>query len=105
MASIVDGINLKRSQDRRVKLTETQRKEIYNKYNVIGGYSQRGLASEYGVSRRTITFIIDPKKLEENKKRLEERGGWKTYYNKDEHSKACKDLREYKRELIKNGEL
>lgn len=51
--------------DRRRKLTEEQKKEIFE--NKLG-LSQRKLAAMYEVSRRTIQFILDPEKLIENKK-------------------------------------
>jgi len=86
--------------DRRIKLTDAERVEIFqNKDNL----SQRALARQYGVSRRTIVFILDPSKLEANKQRRKERGGWQQYYNKEEHREATKEHREYKKELYKNG--
>ena len=59
----------------------------------------------YGVSRRTIQFILDPEKLLENKKRRAERGGWKQYYDKDAHTEAIKEHRSYKQELYLNKEI
>lgn len=103
MVHRADKFNLSETQDRRVKLTSTQKEEIVYKYNVVGNYSQRSLALEYGVSRRTIQFILNPDKLVENKKRREERGGSKIYYNKEKHTEAVRNLREYKRELEESG--
>jgi len=99
-----EKINLKETQMRNAKLTSEQRAEIAKKY-ATGKYSQRGLASEYGVSRRLIQFIIDPKKHEENLKRRDERGGSKQYYVKEKHTKAMREHRQYKQGLFLKGEL
>jgi transposase-like protein len=87
------------------KLTQEQKEEIYKRYNIDGDVSQRQLAREYGVSRRLITFIIDPKKHEENLQRRKEAGGSKKYYDKDKHKEAIKKHRRRKQELYLNGEL
>ncbi len=97
-------IKLKETQKRSVKLTSEQRAEIAKKYST-GRYSQRGLASEYGVSRRLVQFIIDPKKHEENLKRRDERGGSSQYYVKEKHTKAMREHRQYKQGLFLKGEL
>jgi hypothetical protein len=94
-----DKTLLPRDKDRRVKLTDVQREQI--KEN-IEGLSQRKLADKYGVSRRMIAFIVDPSKLEENKKRREERGGWKQYYNKEEHTFATREHRHYKQKIMQS---
>lgn len=91
----------KTSHDRRMKLTEEQKDKIRAEV----GKSQRKLAEEYGVSRRTIQFILSPEKLLENKKRRLERGGWKQYYNKDKYSQEMKEHRRYKQELYLKGEI
>lgn len=88
--------------DRRVKLTPEDKVEI--KKNLLG-LSQRELARKYGVSRRTIQFILDPAKLEENLKRRQERGGSKRYYNKEDHAKSIREHRRYKQELKLKGEI
>ena len=88
--------------DRRIKLTDEQRQEIrVNKENL----SQRKLAIKYGVSRRLITFILDPNKHEENKKRRAERGGTKIYYDKEKNREVKKEHRKYKQELFLKGEI
>lgn len=99
-----EKINLSETQRRNTKLTTAQRKEIFDKYTT-GRYSQRALATEYGVSRRLVTFIIDPTKHEENLKRRDERGGSMQYYNKDKHTEAIREHRRYKQELFVKGEL
>ena len=83
-----------------MKLNDEQRKEISFLY-ASGMYTYRGLAKDFGVSPRTISFIVDPKKLEENKKRRAERGGTKQYYNTDKNREYVNRYRKRKR----NGEL
>ena len=87
---------LKRSS----KLLDCQKEMIIHWRNE--GLSQRELARMFHVSRRTITFIIDPKKLEENKKRRAERGGSKQYYNKEKHTLSIKEHRDYKKKVLSN---
>lgn len=90
------------SNDRRRKLSEEDKKAIsINKL----GLSQRKLAKMYNVSRRTIQFILDPEKLKENKQRRKERGGSKKYYDREKHTKAIREHRQYKQSLFKNGKI
>lgn len=86
--------------DRRTKLTTIQKKEIFMNKECL---SQRKLADLYGVSRRTIQFILDPEKLKENKLRRKERGGSKEYYDKQKNTDAQREHRNYKKELYKKG--
>ena len=68
----IEGTN----EDRRRKLTDDQREEIAeNKGNLY----QRELAEAYGVSRRTIQFIQQPEKLEENRAKAKARKKGTTY--------------------------
>lgn len=92
-----DKIKMPREKDRRVKLTDDERKEIKKLY---GKVSQRKLASAFGVSRRLIQFIGDPEKLKQNLKRREERGGSSVYYERKKHTKAMKRHRRYKFEVM-----
>jgi transposase len=70
-----------------------------------GEYSQRKLATEFNVSRRTIQFIIDPAKREQNYQKRVERGGSKQYYDKDKNNAYMKKHREHKKKLFDNGDL
>lgn len=93
-----EGKLIPRNKDRRLKLTHDQINEIkLNELNL----SQRGLAAKYNVSRRTITFILDPAKKEQNLKRRAERGGWKQYYDKDKWVEAMREHRRYKKKIEK----
>jgi hypothetical protein len=86
--------------DRRIKLTDKQREEIARNEGFL---SQRQLARLYGVSRRLIQFILDPKKHKENLKRREERGGTKIYYDREKNTTAMREHRDYKKELYQKG--
>ena len=100
MPAIVDSRRVTRTFDRRCKLTSEQRREIFeNKDNL----SQRKLAEMYGVSRRLITFILNPNSLEENKQRLNERGGWRIYYSSEANKESHREHRNYKKGLLEKG--
>lgn len=100
-----EKIKLSREQDRRYKLTDEQRDEIRHKYST-GLYSQRELAAEYNVSRRLITFIIDPEKLKHNAELLKERRADGRYKpSKKEWAATMREHRKYKQELYIQGLL
>ena len=103
MPAILDKYIIKNDKyDKRVKLTDEEREEIYNVYR-DGLFSQRELATLFDVSRRTVQFIIAPEKLIENKIRRAERGGSKQYYNTQANTLAQKEHREYKKILLNSG--
>ena len=100
-----EKIKLSKEQDRRIKLTDEQRDEIRHKYST-GLYSQCGLAAEYKVSRRLITFILDPNKYEHSRELFKERrkdGRYKP--TKEERNEIQREHRRYKQELYLKGEL
>lgn len=82
--------------DRRYKLTDEQRKEIFENK---AGLSQRKLAALYGVSRQLIVFTLFPERYEINRQQVKDRGH-KRYYNKEKHTKAIKEHRDYKKQLF-----
>ena len=90
--------------DRRIKLTDDE-KQLIIWLREEEKLSQRVLAAQFNVSRRTIQFILDPEKLAENKKRREERGGSKQYYETDLQKEYMKDHRQYKQKLYVKGEI
>lgn len=85
--------------ERRIKLLPCQ-KEMVIWWRENKGLSQRELARLFKVSRRTIIFVLDPQKLIENKKRREERGGSKQYYDKVKNKEAIKEHRDYKKQIL-----
>ena len=100
-----ESIKLPKQYDRRIKLTDVQRDEIKEKYT-SGVYSQRALAREYNVSRRLISFIVDPEKYEISKEQFKERRKDGRYNpDKELHNKIQKEHRRYKQGLYKEGKL
>lgn len=87
--------------DKRSKLLPCQ-KEMIVHYRETEGLSQNKLAKKFSVSKRTISFILNPEKLIENKKRREERGGSNIYYDKDKHTKAIREHRKHKYDTLKD---
>jgi transposase len=95
----IDEQRIPPGKDKRVKLSDAQRAEIIL---LAGqGLSQRQLASQFGVSRRLIQFILDPDKHKKNVQCRQERGGWKQYYDREKHAEAVRRHRDYKRELYR----
>lgn len=95
---------IKKEDDKRIKLTDQERKEIKKLYNVL---SQRQLAKMFNVSRRLIQFIGNPEKYKHNlelrKNRIDLLG--QIYYKKYKHTKQMQKHRRYKQELYKKGRL
>lgn len=89
--------------DRRRKLTEDQKAYI-RWLREEEGLSQRKLAAMFGVSRRLITYIIDPEKEKRSKERgkqLRKEGRYK--YTKEQWAEVMKEHRHYKEQLHKDG--
>lgn len=103
MVSIVDNKRTGKKYDKRIKLDDGQRAMI--KLLASMGHSQRSLARQFDVSRRLITFIIDPSKLEANRQRRSDRGGWALYYDKDSHKEHMRKHRAHKAALLASGKI
>lgn len=100
-----EKIKLPKELDRRIKLTDEQRKEIKDKY-ATGLYSQRTLAKEYNVSRRLITFVLDEEKKKRSAELLKKRKSDGRYKpRKEEWAKTIREHRKYKQQLYKEGKL
>lgn len=100
-----EKLKLSPEQDRRRRLTDDQKSEIRKKYE-SGLYSQRALAREYNVSRRTIQFTVDAEKYSRARQQFKDRrkdGRYK--YSKEEWAAVMKEHRHYKQELYIKGEL
>ena len=82
--------------DRRQKLTPFQKAEIFHRY-MTEAVSQRQLAREYGVSRRLITFIVNPESEERNKELLR--------YDRKKHTENIRNHRRYKQRLFQEGKI
>lgn len=89
--------------DRRRKLTEDQ-KDLIRWLREEEGLSQRQLAAMFDVSRRLITFILDPEKEKRNKviqKKHKMEGRYK--YTKEQWAEVMREHRLYKERLRKDG--
>ena len=98
-------IKLDPSQDRRRKLTDEQKREIKQIYE-SGICGTRPLAQQFGVSRRTIQFIVDEGKKQRCAEQFKQRrkdGRYKQ--TKEEWAKTIREHRQYKQELYLKGEL
>lgn len=87
-----------RELDRRVKLTQEQREEIRLKY-AAGDCSQRSLGKEYGVSKTTIRFIVDPAQLKRHTELAAARRKDGRYYDRAAHTKNMREHRRYKESI------
>lgn len=97
-----EKLRLSELQDRRRKLTDEQKEEIRALY-AAGKGSQRALASRYGVSRTCIQILVNENRAAAVKQRVKEH--WRDYTNRAALTKATKNLRRYKQELYRKGEL
>lgn len=87
--------------DKRTKLLPCQKERVIFLRDT-DNLSQRQLSKLFGVSRRLITFILDPNKKVEDLKRREERGGTKIYYNKEQNNTYMKNHRSRKYQILKD---
>lgn len=98
-----EKIKLNDKQDRRKKLTESQRKEIKELYST-GCYSLNGLAKRFEVSKKTILLIVNEESAEKAKQYRKDH--WKEWQRVgEEHNEAIKNTRRYKQSLYLKGEL
>lgn len=105
MTMAIQNIKLPRKYDRRVKISDEQRKEIVKKYNK-GYYTYAELAKEYHVSARLISFIVNPEQYEIAKEQYRIRSKDGRYRQSQEYAaKAQKKLHDYKCKLVVNGIL
>lgn len=92
-------------QDKRRKITDTQRKEIVRMHEEEQlGY--RAIAKRFGVSRSLVRLICDPEAARKNSER--QRNNWRRYYKlygKEAHASAIRDYRNRKYKLYMAGEL
>ena len=85
--------------DKRTKLLPCQKEMILHYHNQ--GFSQRKIAAMFNVSRRLITFIINPKSHKKNLEARRDRGGSSIYYNKEKHTLATRNHRKEKHKLLR----
>jgi hypothetical protein len=87
--------------DRRTKLLPCQKERML--YLGSLGYSQRKLASIFNVSRRLVTFILDPQKKVKDLSNRRDRGGSMAYYKGgSEWAATIREHRQYKHKILKD---
>lgn len=88
------------------RISDEDRLEVVRLRKENPGYwSQRKLASKFGVSRRLITFILDPEKAQRAKELFAERQKTGRYYDKEKRKFEMRRHRAYKRQLFEEGKL
>jgi hypothetical protein len=93
---------LKRSS----KLSEDDKEEMRRLRQLShSDWSYNALGREFGVSKRTAYWVINPDKQKENYQKRVERGGSKQYYDREKHTNAMRDHRKYKKQLADEGKL
>src|SRR4051812_36207748 len=93
-----EQFNLLPAYDARCKWSQDDKDRV--KYLFETGMSQRAIARETGISRRYISFILFPERLEHAKALFKERRKDGRYYKKETHRKAINATR-LKKKLIK----
>lgn len=89
--------------DRRQKLTPEQKDEIRHLYYTTDT-SQRKLAKQFGVSRRLITFVLEPERYERSRKCLKEKKSHGFYrQSKEQRTTLMREHRRYKQQLFLQG--
>lgn len=93
------------SYDRRQKLTPEQKEEVRRLYYTTDT-SQRKLAKQFGVSRRLITFVLEPERYERSRERLKEKKAKGLYKeNKEQRAIIMRNYRYHKQQLFLQGEI
>lgn len=112
MPAIVDQLSISKngnpSLDRRRKLTDEQRQNIRNEYFNTAESDRptmTSLAQKYGVDRRLIQFILFPEREKRHKQRASKRWKEGRYYDRERSRKNMQNYRDYKRRLLKEGQL
>lgn len=91
--------------DRRRKLTEDQ-KEYIRWLREEEQLSQRALAAMFGVSRRLITFVLNPEKERRSRENFKKRKSMGMYRpTKEEWAETMRNHRHYKQQLYTEGKI
>lgn len=91
--------NLPLSLDRRVKLSEEDRKKIIA---LKGSMSQRECWKLFNISRSTVQYLWNPARLLQIKAWYAERRKDGRYYDREKHKEAMKSTRRWKQENKEN---
>jgi len=84
-------------QDARRKIPRAQYAEVVATYRELKSYNKT--AKFYGVSKRTIIFIVRPETLKAVKEHQKRVQAWHMYYDRQKHTLAIQKYRARKRSL------
>lgn len=91
------GKKIPKELDKRRKLTDEQKEEIYRRYTDPNNtLSMEKLGQEYGVTKYTVYYIVNPDKRKENSK---------SSFSKEKHRVYVRNYYRRRRELDKQGVL
>ncbi len=91
--------------DRRYKLSQEMRNEIVQKY-ATKNYTYKQLAAEYGVTRQTIMFTINPISKDNFKKSVQKnRANKQCTLTSEQRRIIMNEHNRYKKSLIMKGEI
>jgi orotate phosphoribosyltransferase-like protein len=93
----IDDLRVPKGYDKRIKITPEKKEMVFSLREK--GISQRAIAEEVGISRRSVIYILYPEKLEHSRKLYKERRKDGRYYNKEKHRIFMKSHRDYKKKL------
>jgi len=102
MPYISEKIKLTEEQDRRVKLSAKQKEEVRELFKT-GKYTQNYLAKLYNVSQSLVGILVNKERADKVRERVKTH--WKDYSNREELTKAARNLRIYKQNLYLKGQL
>lgn len=98
-----ESIRLHGLQDRRRKLTDSQKEEITELY-ASGDWSLNKLAKRFDVSKKVILLLVNPNSAA--KARQYRKDNWREFQRtKEERTRATREHRRYKQSLYLSGQL
>jgi len=95
----IDKLKIPRHLDRRVKLTDDDKKLIKILYSDGMGIRQISRKFEKKCSRRMIQFVLFPERLEKVKERAKEVKRWDKHNAKEYRTPSMREHRAYKRSI------
>lgn len=98
MPSPVDSLNLNRAQSRRAKATDEDVAEMRRLYSK--GITQKAIAEMFNMSQSAVSYIVSPK-ARETLRKYRQRNPPKRR-TKEEAALYMRDLRKYKKDILKN---
>lgn len=99
MSKFLDSLRVPKAKDKRRKLSEEDKEEIRKSY-IKGVYGCQRIANEWGVSKRTVQFIVDSGKIKRAQELYKKRRQDGRYYNKEKHAEAMREHRKHVRDCL-----